>query len=86
MKADASDAVMKESLDQYHTSLEALDYENAVRAGERLTETDCSVCTRVGQHLAGLAVALSTAPHPEVENALREQGIESVKRLESELV
>jgi len=86
MKPDADDSVLEESLQRYRTSLEALDYEGAVMAGERLAEEDCSVCTRIGQHLAATGVALSTAPGPRVESRLRVQGIESAKRLESDLV
>lgn len=86
MRATADEDVVEDSLRQYRTSLEALDYEGAAMAGERLSETDCSVCTRIGQHLTAMGVALSTSPHPETENALREQAIESAKRLESELV
>jgi len=86
MKATAGEDVMEDSLRQYRTSLESLDYEGAAMAGERLSEEDCSVCTRIGQHLNAMGVALSTSLHPEVENALRQQAIESVKRLESELV
>lgn len=76
---------VKSALGTYKTSLQAMDDKRAVEAGERLIDMDCGVCTSIGQHLTGLAVAITTAPHPKRKESIRTEALRSVERISDDL-
>jgi len=73
------------ALKTYKTSLQAMDDRRAVEAGERLIDMDCGVCTSIGQHLTGLAVAITTAPHPKIKESIRTEALRSVEKISDDL-
>ena len=73
------------ALETYQTSLQAMDDKRAVEAGERLIDVDCGVCTSIGQHLTGLAVAIATAPHPKRRESIRTEALRSAERISDDL-
>lgn len=73
------------ALETYQTSLQAMDDKRAVEAGERLIDMDCGVCTSIGQHLTGLAVAITTAPHPKRKESIRTEALQSVEGILDDL-
>lgn len=83
---EAKDEEVTDALDRYATCLKAMDTDGAGEAAEALAEMECGVCQRLGHHLTALVVALSTAPGPERESALRETAIETAEELENDLV
>lgn len=77
----AEEGKLVETVERYQTAVEAMDDEYAAQIAEELTETDCEVCTQVGHHLGGLAIALSTSPGEAHDSAVRRATLSSVEQL-----
>lgn len=81
----AETAEVEATIKEYATSLQAMDNKAAAEAGERLVDMECGVCTSIGQHLTGLAVAVTTAPDPGVRESIRSDAIRSAEGILADL-
>lgn len=77
--------VVESALETYEESLRAMDNQSAIEEGERLIDMDCGVCTSIGQHLTGLAVAVTTAPDSDVRESIRDEALRSVRGISDDL-
>jgi hypothetical protein len=57
-------------LQEYADCVAKGDYEGAKTASQALADMDCSVCTRIGAALGGLALAAEATINDEVEREL----------------